>query len=106
MTTRADEFSPIDPPLLTGALAEPWSLRKLVRMLRMFGPAAVLASVAIGAGETIIVVRAGAWMGYGLLWLILLAVLVKGVIVTYFLGRYTAISGETPGSRLVKLPGP
>jgi len=98
--------APIAPPPLTGPLAEPWSLRKLVRMLRMFGPAAVLASVAIGAGETIIVVRAGAWMGYGLLWLILLAVLVKGVIVTYFLGRYTAISGETPGSRLVKLPGP
>jgi hypothetical protein len=45
-------------------------------------------------------------MGYGLLWLILLSVLVKGVCVTYFLGRYTAISGESPGSRLVRLPGP
>jgi Mn2+/Fe2+ NRAMP family transporter len=75
-------------------------------MLRLFGPAAVLASVSIGAGETIIVVRAGAWMGYDLLWLILVAVLVKGVCVTYFLGRYTAISGETPGQRLVRLPGP
>ncbi|RIK81278.1 MAG: hypothetical protein DCC67_08330 [Planctomycetota bacterium] len=97
---------PLSPPPLRGPLAEPWSMRKLASMLRMFGPAAVLASVSIGAGETIIVVRAGAWVGYGLLWLILLAVLVKGVCVTYFLGRYTAISGETPGQRLVKLPGP
>jgi Mn2+/Fe2+ NRAMP family transporter len=96
----------ITPPPLTGPLAQPWSLAKLVGMLRMFGPAAVLASLAIGAGETIIVVRAGAWLGYGILWIILLAVLVKGVCVTYFLGRYTAISGESPGSRLVRLPGP
>jgi len=72
----------------------------------MFGPAAILASVSIGAGETIVVVRSGAWMGYGLLWLILLASLTKGVCVTYFLGRYTAVSGEAPGQRLVKLPGP
>src|SRR5687768_16250861 len=98
--------APITPPPLKGPLAQPWSLAKLAGMLRMFGPAAVIASVAIGAGETIIVVRAGAWMGYGILWLILLAALVKGVIVTYFLGRYTAISGETVGNRLVRLPGP
>ncbi|HEX6963956.1 MAG TPA: Nramp family divalent metal transporter [Lacipirellula sp.] len=98
--------APITPPPLKGPLAQPWSLGKIAGMLRMFGPAAVIASVAIGAGETIIVVRAGAWMGYGILWLILLAVLVKGVAVTYFLGRYTAISGETVGDRLVRLPGP
>ena len=98
--------NPITPPPLKGPLAEPWSFAKLAGMLRLFGPAAVIASVAIGAGETIIVVRAGAWMGYGILWLILLAVLVKGVTVTYFLGRYTAISGETVGNRLVRLPGP
>jgi Mn2+/Fe2+ NRAMP family transporter len=98
--------APVTPPPLKGPLAEPWSLAKLAGMLRLFGPAAVIASVAIGAGETIIVVRAGAWMGYGILWLILLAVLIKGVTVTYFLGRYTAISGETVGNRLVKLPGP
>jgi Mn2+/Fe2+ NRAMP family transporter len=99
-------MQPVAPPPLPGALTEPWSLGKLARMLRMFGPAAILASVSIGAGETIIVVRAGAWLGYGVLWLILLSVLAKGVCVTYFLGRYTAISGETPGARLAKLPGP
>ena len=98
--------SPLAPAPLQGPLAEPWSPGKLLRLLGMFGPAAVLASVSIGAGETIVVVRTGAWMGYGLLWLILLAALTKGVCVTYFLGRYTAVSGESPGQRLVKIPGP
>ncbi len=75
-------------------------------MLGMFGPAAVVASVAIGAGETIVVVRAGAWSAYQLMWLVMLSVLVKGVFVTYLLGRYTAVSGELIGHRLVRLPGP
>src|SRR5262245_7321774 len=96
----------VSPPALPAALCEPRSLRKLARLLRLFGPAAIITSVSIGAGETIIAVRAGAWLGYGLLWLILLSALVKGVYVTYFLGRYSAISGEPVGARLVKLPGP
>ncbi|MDZ4656751.1 MAG: Nramp family divalent metal transporter [Bythopirellula sp.] len=89
-----------------GVFAEPWSLSKLWRVLHIFGPAAIVASVAIGAGETIVVVRAGAWAGYGLLWLVLLSVLVKGIFVTYLLGRYTAVSGEPISARLVRVPGP
>ena len=104
--SRNESALPIEPPELDDAFAKPWSWGKLRRLLSMFGPAAIVASVAIGAGETIVVVRAGAWAGYGLLWLILLSVLVKGVFVTYMLGRYTAISGELIGPRLVKLPGP
>ncbi|MCG8448977.1 MAG: Nramp family divalent metal transporter [Pirellulales bacterium] len=96
----------IDLPPQDGAWSEPWSWGKLRRLLAKFGPAAIVASVAIGAGETILVVRAGAWAGYGLLWLVLLSVIVKGVFVTYLLGRYTATSGERIGERLVKLPGP
>ena len=91
---------------LGGAFAEPWSARKLVGLLAVFGPAAIVASVSIGAGETIVVVRAGAWARYGLLWLVLLSCVVKGVFVTYLLGRYTAVSGEHIGHRLVRLPGP
>ena len=41
-----------------------------------------------------------------LLWLVLLSCVVKGIFVTYFLGRYTAVSGEYIGHRLVRLPGP
>jgi Mn2+/Fe2+ NRAMP family transporter len=62
--------------------------------------------MSIGAGETIVVVQTGAWAGYDLLWVVLLACVVKGVFVTYMLGRYTAISGEHIGHRLVHLPGP
>ena len=93
-------------PPLEGAFAQPWSGRKLVGLLAVFGPAAIVASVSIGAGETIVVVRAGAWARYGLLWLVLLSCVVKGVFVTYLLGRYTAVSGEHIGHRLVRLPGP
>ncbi len=96
----------IVPEEYEGVFAEPWSWRKLQHLLAIFGPAAIVASVAIGAGETIVVVRAGAWSGYGLMWLVLLSVLVKGVFVTYLLGRYTAVSGEPISQRLVRLPGP
>ena len=93
-------------PPLDGVLAEPRSFGKFRRMLGMFGPAAILASVAVGAGETIVVVRSGAWSQYDLLWLVLVSVIVKGIFVTYLLGRYTAVSGEHIGHRLVRLPGP
>ena len=105
----SEVHAPLDPvtiPEPTGVLAEPWSLSKVVRMAAMFGPAAIVASVAIGAGETIVVVQAGSWAGYSLLWLVLLSVLTKGVCVTYLLGRYTAVSGEPIGQRLVRMPGP
>ena len=93
-------------PVPSGVLAQPWSARKLVGMLALFGPAAIVASLGIGAGETIVVVRAGSWAGYDLLWVVLLACLVKGFFLTYLLGRYTAVSGEYIGHRLVLLPGP
>ena len=41
-------------PEPSGTLAEPWSAGKLWRMLALFGPAAIVASVSIGAGETIV----------------------------------------------------
>ncbi len=96
----------VEIPQPTGVFAESWSGRKLLGLLAVFGPAAIVASVAIGAGETIVVVRAGAWAGYGLLWMVLLSCLVKGVFFTYLIGRYTAVSGELIGHRLVHLPGP
>jgi Mn2+/Fe2+ NRAMP family transporter len=96
----------IEIPEPAGVLAEPWSAGKLWRLLALFGPAAIVASVSIGAGETIIVVKTGSWAGYNLLWLVLASALVKGICVTYLLGRYSAVSGEMIGHRLVRLPGP
>lgn len=74
--------------------------------LRAFGPGAILASATIGAGETILAVRAGAWGGYDLLWLILLACLTKSFVLLYFLGRYAALTGDDVASRLKGFPGP
>ena len=93
-------------PPVGGVFSQPWSMNKVFGLLAVFGPAAIVASVSIGAGETIVVVRTGAWARYGLLWLVLLSCVVKGVFVTYLLGRYTAVSGEYIGHRLVRLPGP
>ena len=101
-----DTIEKIEIPQPKGVFAEPWSMKKLFGLLAVFGPAAIVASASIGAGETIVVVSAGAWASYGLLWLVLLSCVVKGVFVTYLLGRYTAVSGEHVGHRLVRLPGP
>lgn len=105
-TENTQNIEEIDIPPVSGPFADPWSLKKIIGLAAVFGPAAIVASVSIGAGETIVVVRAGAWAGYDLLWLVLLSCVVKGVFVTYMLGRYTAVSGEYIGHRLVKLPGP
>lgn len=74
--------------------------------LRQVGPGAITASATIGAGETVLAVRAGAWAGYELLWLILLAVVTKSLLTLYLVGRYTYYSGETAIDCLMRLPGP
>jgi Mn2+/Fe2+ NRAMP family transporter len=106
MQSADSPHHPVTIPEPSGAVAEPWSFGKLWRMAALFGPAAIVASVSIGAGETIVVVKTGSWAQYNLLWLVLVSTLVKGVCVTYLLGRYTAVSGEMLGARLVRLPGP
>jgi Mn2+/Fe2+ NRAMP family transporter len=66
----------------------------------------VLASATIGAGETILAVRAGAWGGYDLLWLVLIASFTKSFLLLYLLGRYSALTGDAVAARLLELPGP
>lgn len=48
----------------------------------------------------------GAWAGYDLFWLLVASIAIKGVFVTYFIGRYTAVTGLPISHRLVELPGP
>jgi Mn2+/Fe2+ NRAMP family transporter len=67
MTDDDTPISQITVPDAEGVYAEPWSVSKVGRMMRMFGPAAIVASCAIGAGETIVVVRAGSC--YSAAWL-------------------------------------
>ena len=106
MTDTSNQAEPIKIPRPEGIHGEPFSIRKLISMMRYFGPAAVVASLSLGAGETIMATGLGAWSEYGLLWLLVLSVVVKGVFVMYLMGRYTAITGQGVGRRLVMLPGP
>lgn len=78
----------------------------VLKLLKKVGPGAIVASATIGAGETVLAVRVGAWGGYELLWLVLLAALTKSFLTLYLLGRYAAVSGEPVANRLVELPGP
>jgi Mn2+/Fe2+ NRAMP family transporter len=75
-------------------------------VLGVFGPGAILASATIGAGETILAVRAGAWGGYDLLWLVMVATFTKSFVLLYLLGRYAALTGDSVPERLMGLPGP
>lgn len=83
-----------------------FSLKRTLLLLKSFGPAGILASISIGAGESVLAVRAGAWAGYSLLWIVLLAGLFKAGLITYLIGRYTVLSGELISARIAKAPGP
>ncbi len=91
------------PPPGTG---DGMSLRRMRQLLRNFGPAAIVASISIGAGESVLAVRVGAWAGYSLMWVVLLAALIKAGLITYLLGRYSVLTGELISTRLAKAPGP
>jgi Mn2+/Fe2+ NRAMP family transporter len=76
-----------------------------LRLARVFGPGAVIASVTVGTGETIFSPRLGAIFGYQMLWVILLAVIFKGVLV-YTGARHLVLTGEHPMQAWADLPGP
>lgn len=78
----------------------------LLDKLRYFGPAAIVASVSIGAGETILAARAGAWAGYDLMWVVVLSTIVKALFVTFMVGRLAIASEEPFFARMASLPGP
>jgi Mn2+/Fe2+ NRAMP family transporter len=75
------------------------------RLVRVFGPGAVIASVTVGTGETIFAPRLGAIFGYAVLWVVLAAVIFKGVLV-YTGARHLVLTGEHPMQAWARLPGP
>jgi Mn2+/Fe2+ NRAMP family transporter len=89
------EYAEIPPALSSGWL----------RLVRVFGPGAVMASVTVGTGETIFSPRLGAIFSYQVLWIIVLAVIFKGVLV-YTGGRHLVLTGEHPMQAWADLPGP
>jgi len=94
-TSARIEYADLPPELSGGWL----------RLVRVFGPGAVMASVTVGTGETIFSPRLGAMFGYQVLWIIALAVVFKGVLV-YTGGRHLVLTGEHPMQAWASLPGP
>jgi Mn2+/Fe2+ NRAMP family transporter len=71
-----------------------------------FGPGAIIASLGIGSGETVLASRIGAVFGYAALWLVIVGVLVKAAVV-YASNRYITLTGEHPMQGMARLlPGP
>lgn len=75
-------------------------------LLKFFGPGAVIASLTIGSGESILASREGAVFGYAVLWCLVAAVIAKAAIV-YASNRYIVLTGEHPMTRFARVfPGP
>jgi Mn2+/Fe2+ NRAMP family transporter len=88
----------------------PSGLRKrrvtFVTALKFFGPGAIIASLTIGSGESILASREGAVFGYAVLWAVVVGSVAKGALV-YASNRHITLTGEHPMMRLAKvLPGP
>jgi Mn2+/Fe2+ NRAMP family transporter len=90
----------IDYPPVSPDLSGSWT-----RLLRVFGPGAIIASVTVGTGETIFAPRVGALFGYAMLWVILATVVFKAVQV-YAGARYIVLTGEHPLRAWSRIPGP
>ncbi|GAA5054033.1 hypothetical protein GCM10025751_32040 [Haladaptatus pallidirubidus] len=75
------------------------------KLLAYFGPGAIVASVTLGSGETLFAPRGGAIFGLSIIWALVWAGLVKGIM-TYSGVRYYTLTGEHVMSRWAKLPGP
>ena len=92
-----DEFAypPPSPEISGGLLA----------LLKVFGPGAIIASVTVGTGETIFAPRMGALFGYTMFWVVLTAVIAKGLLV-YGGMRHLVLAGEHPMAAWARFPGP
>lgn len=74
--------------------------------LKFFGPGAIIASLTIGSGESILASREGAIFGYTVLWAVVVGVLAKGVL-AYVSNRHITLTGEHPMTRFAQVfPGP
>lgn len=77
----------------------------LMALLKVFGPGAIIASVTVGTGETIFSPRMGALFGYTMFWVVLTAVIAKGLLV-YGGMRHLVLAGEHPMAAWARFPGP
>jgi Mn2+/Fe2+ NRAMP family transporter len=90
------------PPAPAGLVGRP----TVGTLLKFFGPGAIIASLTIGSGESILASREGAVFGYAVLWALFAATVAKAAIV-YASNRYFVLTGEHPMMRFARaLPGP
>jgi Mn2+/Fe2+ NRAMP family transporter len=89
-----------DPPEELQAGTRNWK-----SLLAYFGPGAILASATLASGELLFAPRGGAIFGYTILWALVWAGLVKGIML-YAGIRYYTLTGEHVMSRWAKMPGP
>jgi Mn2+/Fe2+ NRAMP family transporter len=75
------------------------------KLLAYFGPGAILASMTLGSGELLFAPRGGAIFGFSILWALVWAGLMKGIM-SYSGVRYYTLTGEHVMSRWAKMPGP
>ena len=75
------------------------------KLLLYFGPGAIVASMTLGSGETLFAPRGGALFGLSILWALVWAGLVKGIM-AYSGVRYRTLTSENIMSRWAKFPGP
>ena len=93
---------PPDPRADDGIVDPPVRRRDVFRQI---GPGLIIAGTVVGSGELIATTKTGAQAGIYLLWLIIIACLIK-VFVQVEIGRHTITHGETTLSALNRLPGP
>jgi len=75
-------------------------------IVKFFGPGAIIASITVGSGETVLASRLGAVFGLGVLWLVVVGAVAKGAIV-YASNRYIVLTGEHAMRGLARVvPGP
>jgi Mn2+/Fe2+ NRAMP family transporter len=94
-TREAFEYPPPSPEVSGGWMA----------LVKVFGPGAIIASVTVGTGETIFAPRMGALFGYTMFWVVLTAVIAKGLLV-YGGMRHLVLAGEHPMEAWARMPGP
>jgi Mn2+/Fe2+ NRAMP family transporter len=74
-------------------------------ILMAFGPGMVWASMSIGGGELVLIPRVGSVFGMMVLWMPLLAIVLKYFMVNE-IGRWTVLTGRSISDGFALLPGP
>lgn len=75
-------------------------------MVAFFGPGAIIASLTVGSGETVLASRLGAVFGLAILWVLVVGAVAKAAVV-YASNRYIVLTGEHGMAGLARaIPGP